>query len=128
MKAMSTKSRYPYLRSFRQEKPDGNFVKLVVIKEEQPYLVAGKSAVTGQMVFGFPYWHKVRGPKKGVSRVVPCIILPCAQDDELIPDDQPYAFALGLDEFHPVIGELHRFLYEDENGNYHFDGNICFTI
>lgn len=30
-------------------------VRLVVIKEEQPYLVAGKSKLTGQMVFGFPY-------------------------------------------------------------------------
>ena len=103
-------------------------VRLVVIKEEQPYLVAGKSKLTGQMVFGFPYWLKVRGPEKGVSTVTPCIILPCDQDDAPIPDDQPYSFALGLNEFHPIEGELHRFRFEDENGNYHFDGNICFTL
>ncbi len=101
-------------------------LNLTLIKEEQPFLVAGISAFTKEPVFGFPYFHKVRLSDDS-SECCPCIILPTADDGVGLPDDGPYAFACRTGEFHVISGPLHKFLYEDEDGRYHFEDGIIFN-
>ena len=98
-------------------------MKLTLIKEEQPFLVAGYSTIAKQMVFGFPYFHK-ENTEPGTSKVCPCIILPVANDGIDLPVDSPYDFACLRGEFHPIERGFHRFLHEDESGIYHFEHGI----
>ena len=100
---------------------------LTLVKEEQPFLVAGQSSITGDMVFGFPYFLKTV-TVDGRSNCLPCILLPVAYDDDVLPDDAEWDFAVRRGEFHPVDGDLHRFLYEDSDGRYHFEGGMTFKV
>ena len=106
---------------------DKKTLTIALVKEEQPFLVAGKSAITGDMVFGFPYFLKTR-TAGGKSSCLPSIILPVAYDDDTLPDDGEWDFAARRGEFHPVEGDLHRFLFEDADGMYHFEGGITFRV
>lgn len=101
-------------------------INLTLIEEEKPFLVAGFSEVTKGWVFGFPYFHKTKS-KDGISKVCPCIILPCADDGVSIPDESEFDFAVKRGEFHPIRGELKKFVGESP-GVYHFTDGVCIEI
>ena len=105
-------------------------VNITLIEEEKPFLVAGFSEITKGWVFGFPYFHKTKA-EDGVSKVCPCIILPCADDGKGLPDNGEFDFAVKRGEFHPVRGELRKFVGESVVGtemHYHFKGGIAIKI
>lgn len=101
-------------------------VRLSLIEEERPFLVAGLSEVSGDWVFGFPYFHKEE-TENGMCKYCRCIILPTPDDGIPLPDDGMYDFAVKRGEFHPVKGEFKRFVRE-ENGRYIFEDGITFHI
>ena len=103
-------------------------IELALIKEEQQYLVAGVSAMTGKLVFGFPYYHK-KNSEDGVTKACPCIILPCADDGKVLSKEEgeKYDFVVLHGEFHPIQGKLYRFLRE-ENDAYYFENDIKFEL
>ena len=101
-------------------------IKLTLIEEEKPFLVAGMSELTGGLVFGFPYFHKTQS-KDGVSKVCPCIILPCADDGVNLPSEGEYDFAVRRGEFHPIYGNLFKFVGEGD-GEYLFENGIHIKV
>ena len=99
---------------------------ITLIEAEKPFLVAGFSEVTKGWVFGFPYFHKFN-VEGGMSKVCPCIILPTADDGISLPDDSEFDFAVTRGDFHPIKGELKKFVCESA-GTYHFEGGIFFDL
>ena len=97
-------------------------INLTLIEEEKPFLVAGFSELTKGWVFGFPYYHKTKS-KDGISKVCPCILLPCADDGVGLPDESEFDFALRRGEFHPIRGKLYKFIKE-EDGVYYFENGF----
>jgi hypothetical protein len=108
-------------------------VKLNLIEDEKPYLVAGKSTIFDSYVFGFPYFYKKKVEGTNDVGSCPCIFLPTLGEvQELNLDDgngkkEEYDIAFKNGEFHPIKGKLHKFV-EEKDGYYIFEDNIRFNI
>jgi len=110
-----------------------NKVKIEFIEEELPFLVAGESATMDTMVFGFPYVYK-KTAEDGKSKYCYCIIIPNKVEGVILEKNplmrklyQPYFIAFKKDEFHPIKGELHKFVRK-ENDTLIFEDDIRIEI
>lgn len=101
-------------------------MKLTLIEEERPFLVAGYSILAKGYVFGFPYYYKTKS-KGGISSACPCILLPVADDGVTLPNEEEYDFAAKRGEFHPILGKYFRFVRESNN-IYYFEDGVSFKV
>lgn len=108
------------------------YLEVAVFPEEYPYLYAGKSAIVDKTVVGYPYVLKKERPD-GKCEYCKFLIVPTFTKTILGKKHgligrfiRKHWFLLPQDNFHPVIGELHRFVKMEDDQTMLFENNTRF--